>query len=222
MKPETLPLLLEPGQSTAKSPEAEVFEYWLVGWKRIVKGTRPPILDQKRRGKIRARLAEKYTVADLKRAVDGLWSASWYIENKRYDLELVCRDAAHVDRFLAEAEKSTVGSDAPTEPAKVYGPPVDPPPGVRERLEAILSEQPGSSPLEARGEASRPTLAADVTDAGDAARTAYEDRRRKARLAVLSVAEHWPDPEARAEAAARYERDYQRPYTADLSASAEP
>ncbi len=97
----TLPV--QPDLLTTCPPEREVFEYWLSGWKRIVRGTRVPKLDDNRRRKIKARLREGYTVADLKRAIDGLWASDWHVENKRHDLELVCRDAPHVDRFLAEA-----------------------------------------------------------------------------------------------------------------------
>jgi len=90
-----------------KPPEREVFEYWLTGWQRHVEGTRPPVLDDKRRGKIRARIAEGYTVDDLKRAIDGMWASEWHQEHKQWDIELVCRDAKHVDRFLAEAPKAS-------------------------------------------------------------------------------------------------------------------
>ena len=76
----------------------DVFAHWLNGWRRVAKG-REPKLDQKRRGKVRARMREGYTVDDLKRAIDGMFSTPWNLENKFWDLELVCRDAAHVDRF---------------------------------------------------------------------------------------------------------------------------
>ncbi len=111
-KPDAAPLLLQPGPPTASTPEREVFEHWVLGWRRVVKGTRPPVLDDKRRGKIRARLADGYTVADLKLAVDGMWATPWNVEGKHWDIELVCRDSGKVDRFIGLA-------------------PVAPPPAVR-------------------------------------------------------------------------------------------
>jgi hypothetical protein len=83
--------------------EVEVFEHWISGWRRFVGGVRIPKLDAKRRGKIRARLREGYSVEDLKLALDGLWSSSWHLENRKHDIELVCRDAPHVDEFIARA-----------------------------------------------------------------------------------------------------------------------
>ncbi len=54
-KSEAAPLLLQPGPPTASTPERDVFEHWVAGWRKVVRGTRPPVLDDKRRGKIRAR-----------------------------------------------------------------------------------------------------------------------------------------------------------------------
>lgn len=125
--------------------EREVFEHWVAGWKRVVRGVRVPKLDDKRRGKIRARLREGFTVDDLKRAVDGLWLSTWHVENKRHDIELVCRDASHVDDFLLKA-----GEAIPVRPPVVepeHGPPGIPPEGALELLMATLSEPPSALAL---------------------------------------------------------------------------
>ena len=79
----------------------EVFEHWVSGWRRVVGGKRPPVLDEKRRGKIRARLREGRTVAECKQAIDGMWATPHNVENKHWDIELVCRDASKFERFLA-------------------------------------------------------------------------------------------------------------------------
>lgn len=95
----------------------EVFDHWVTGWKRVVGGTRPPKLDTKRRGKIRAALAN-YTVADICRAIDGLWASDFHIRTKHWDIELVCRDAPHTDRFLAMAPERPSGTYAIAHPAE--------------------------------------------------------------------------------------------------------
>jgi hypothetical protein len=125
LKPDAVPLLLQPGPPTASTPERDVFEHWVAGWRRIVKGTRPPVLDEKRRGKIRARLADGYAVEDLKRAIDGMWATPWNVEGKHWDIELVCRDSGKVDRFmgLAPALAPPPAAAEPEEPHEPYVPP---------------------------------------------------------------------------------------------------
>lgn len=86
----------------------EVFEYWQVRM-----GTPRARLDQKRRQKIRQRLLDGYTVQDLTDAIEGCASSPFNMgQNDRStvynDIELICRDAAHVDRFIAVHTKATV------------------------------------------------------------------------------------------------------------------
>ncbi len=87
-------------------PEIAVFDHWIDGWKREIGGTRPPGPNDKRLGKIRARLAEGFTVDELKLAVDGMWSNDFNVQNHHTDIELVCRDDAHVRRYMAIAEEA--------------------------------------------------------------------------------------------------------------------
>lgn len=63
-------------------------------------------LDTKRERAIAARLADGYSVADLKAAVDGCLASPWHQgKNDRRavfdDIELICRDGPKVDRFIA-------------------------------------------------------------------------------------------------------------------------
>ena len=99
----------------------DVFNHWLAGWERTFGRGRKPILDKHRRRKIQARLAEKFTAEDLKKAIDGLWGSSWYIENRRTDIELICRDAEHVERFLAGPERPS-GVIPISRPTKIMQP----------------------------------------------------------------------------------------------------
>lgn len=94
--------------SPAPKPDAvavqvrQVFEHW-----QRVMGHPKSALDAKRERVIRARL-KSYSVADLCRAVDGCAATPYNMgENERGqrfdDIELICRDASHVDRFTANA-----------------------------------------------------------------------------------------------------------------------
>jgi hypothetical protein len=81
-----------------------VFEHWRVTMGKSAR----VVLDSKRRAKVEARLAEGYSVEDLNLAVDGCRLTPHNMgqndRGERYDdIELICRDAAHVDRFIANA-----------------------------------------------------------------------------------------------------------------------
>jgi uncharacterized phage protein (TIGR02220 family) len=83
----------------------EVFAYWQ---ERM--GKQRSRLDDKRLSCIKARLREGYSVGDLKEAIDGCRQSNWHQgrndRNKVYnDIELICRDAKHVDEFIEECTK---------------------------------------------------------------------------------------------------------------------
>ena len=66
-------------------------------------------LDEKRKRCVRMRLQNGYSVDDIKIAIDGCLASPYHQgENKRnqvYDsLELICRDAEHIDRFIKLAK----------------------------------------------------------------------------------------------------------------------
>lgn len=86
--------------SSCKQPDGLVFDYW-----RQVMGHPRAKLDDKRKRKIRARLKDGYTIEDLKAAIDGCKRSPHHMgQNDRGtvydDIELICRDAPHVDRFI--------------------------------------------------------------------------------------------------------------------------
>jgi hypothetical protein len=157
----TLALVNEP----RKPPERVVYEYWLDGWKRHVRGTRPPVFDDKRRGKIRARFAEGYTVDDLKRAIDGMWASEWHHDHKQWDLTLVCQDASHVDRFLAEAPEPL------RKPRTVPRPILE---WEARKAAALARGEPWPPPLPANGAAQR-TLADIVGELADSKKPDYPE-----------------------------------------------
>jgi uncharacterized phage protein (TIGR02220 family) len=90
--------------STLDPDEARAVFYH---WRRATKRDRAR-LTGKRRTAIQARLRQGYTVEELCQAVDGLMTSDWHRgANKRgqqyLDIELVCRDDEHVDRFRSMA-----------------------------------------------------------------------------------------------------------------------
>ena len=88
-----------------------VFEHWVAAQSKLT-GTDPSKLKltKDRRGKIEARLNEKYTVEDLKLAIDGVFATPFNIEKHFTDVELACRNGSHVDRYIAAARKKTNGA----------------------------------------------------------------------------------------------------------------
>lgn len=77
-------------------------------------------LDSKRERVITQRLKDGYSVDDLKTAIRGLRLTPYNMgQNDRRqvydDIELICRDAAHVDRFIQTAKQSESRPQAKTE-----------------------------------------------------------------------------------------------------------
>lgn len=98
------PLSLLPSEAPKADPVAEVFAHW-----QRATGQQRAKLDPKRRALI-ARTLKGRTVADLTRAVDGYASSPWHRgENDRgtkyLGLELILRDAAHIEAGWDLAEK---------------------------------------------------------------------------------------------------------------------
>ena len=84
--------------------EAAVFAHW----KATMGLNGHTVFSSKRRKAVRARLREGYSADALKQAVDGCKVTPFNMgENDRgekfCDLELICRDAQHVDRFIRNA-----------------------------------------------------------------------------------------------------------------------
>ncbi len=104
----------DPDVSGSSSPVRQVFDYWAkTRAESLGLRGRRPTLDRKRRAKVQARLREGYSVEDLKSAVDGNLCSRFHVEGGHTDLELVCRDAEHVDRFLALDREARAASGLP-------------------------------------------------------------------------------------------------------------
>lgn len=84
----------------------EVFGYW-----RKVMGKDRSRIDDRREQALARAFAIGYSISDLKLAIDGCRASRWHMgENDRRvpynDLELITRDACHIDRFMADGEKA--------------------------------------------------------------------------------------------------------------------
>ena len=93
-----------PGERDGSGDVRTVFEFW-----KQAMGHPRAKLDSKRQTKIKARLKDGYTVEDLCKAVDGCRRSPHHMgENDQGavydDIELICRDATKVDRFMALAD----------------------------------------------------------------------------------------------------------------------
>lgn len=112
------PLFDLPEPEPAGLPMA-VFTYWAHARHRALglNGEGPKQIPTARRlSKIKARLAEGYTVEDLKRAVEGVLASEYHLKGGYTDIELICRDQAHVERYIewassrkAAGERSAAG-----------------------------------------------------------------------------------------------------------------
>lgn len=81
----------------------EVFEFWITTFAKDRKKTK---LSDIRKRKVIQRLEQGYTVQDIKTAIVGCSKSDYHIKNEYTDLELICRDEQHIDRFLGIAKKS--------------------------------------------------------------------------------------------------------------------
>lgn len=93
--------------SSAAADERAVYEHWIGRWRSVVQGKRVPDFSPERRRKVQARLAEGYTVDDLKTAIDGMFASPFHRGEgggKRFlDLELACRNSVKTDGFIQDA-----------------------------------------------------------------------------------------------------------------------
>jgi len=98
----------------------EVFEFWKSKRARAIgKDGGPEMkLTGKRESKIRARLKEGYTVNMLKEAVIGLLSSKYHRENGFLDIELICRDQSHVEKYRAWFKKGGRDESTSRQPPK--------------------------------------------------------------------------------------------------------
>ncbi len=91
----------QPEQQPDTDPIQEIFDHW-----RNIMGFKRARLDDKRRKLISDRLRNGYALADLLDAISGCFLSPFHQGDnqdcrKYCDLELILRDAKHVDQFVA-------------------------------------------------------------------------------------------------------------------------
>ncbi len=79
-----------------------VFDYWQARRSELPNTKKAKPTDR-RLSKVRARLRDGHTVEDLKLAVDGCLSNEFNVNGGYIDLELICRDDAHVTQYITKA-----------------------------------------------------------------------------------------------------------------------
>lgn len=95
-----------------RSGVRDVFDHWASKQAALTKTPREKLkLTDKRRKRIQARLRD-YSTDDLKLAVDGAFGTEFNTVNGHTDVELVCRDGEHVDRYLAIGRKLSANGSA--------------------------------------------------------------------------------------------------------------
>ena len=107
-------------QKTLSLPGTDAVERIFAHWQIVMKKPRAR-LDDDRRELISDRLKEGFTPDDICKSVDGYASDPWSMgrndRNKAWNsIELICRDAAHVERGLDFVDRERPRSQAPPAP----------------------------------------------------------------------------------------------------------
>ena len=125
-EPPVCPPTPEPAAVAAPGPVGpdtsdarKVFEAYVECWREHVGRGATPVLTDKRRKAIRARIAE-HGLKAVECAARGIWASEWHRENGQTSLDLAMRDAAHVERFALlvapPAERAPWVAPEPTPP----------------------------------------------------------------------------------------------------------
>lgn len=78
------------------SQALEIFEHW----KKVFSKRGDVLFSEKRKGKVLARLNQGYTIDQIKQAIDNCAKSEFHVTNHFTDLELICRDPEHMDKFI--------------------------------------------------------------------------------------------------------------------------
>lgn len=70
-------------------------------WKETFRKTDRTVLKGVRETKIKARLNEGYSVDEIKQAIKNISCSQYHIDAGHIDIELICRDQAHLDKYIA-------------------------------------------------------------------------------------------------------------------------
>lgn len=80
-------------------------------WKETFRKTDRTVLKGVRETKIKARLNEGYSVDEIKQAIKNISCSQYHIDAGHIDIELICRDQAHLDKYIALGGVVAIDSD---------------------------------------------------------------------------------------------------------------
>lgn len=87
-------------------------------WKETFNKSSRTILKGVRETKIKARLKEGYTVDEIKQAILNVSSSQHHIDGGHTDIELICRDQSHLDKYIAMGGGAAVNKSQEANPSE--------------------------------------------------------------------------------------------------------
>lgn len=119
-------LQLTPPEPVAKdTPAKKVFAAYVSAWSAKVKTGRAPVLTDAREALINRRLKKDgFGVDDLIAACEGVFLSDWHVDNGQTSIDLVMRDAAHVERFRDIAGQAKSGKAQQSQPRQQFNRPI--------------------------------------------------------------------------------------------------
>lgn len=104
----------------------DVFGAHLAAWSRVVGRGSPPVLDDKRRRRVRYWTQQGYTADQLRRAAAGIFDSEWHTsaENRSHlTFEVALRDAGQIEKFANLFDGANRASEQPARPLPEPPPP---------------------------------------------------------------------------------------------------
>lgn len=93
------------GSDPTNAEVKEVLQYW----KSVLMPKAKIPSDGARAKRVMSRLKDGYTVEQIKQAVDGCARSDWHRRNAKVDIELICRNEAILEEFIAKGAPRTQG-----------------------------------------------------------------------------------------------------------------
>lgn len=102
------------------SPSVIVFDYWVS----VMDKPKSAKLTKERKRLIDQRIKEKYTVEDIKRAIDGCHASEFHMGKNdggkvHNDLTLICRNGSKLEQFMDSANKPNSGKGQQFKPSQI-------------------------------------------------------------------------------------------------------
>lgn len=118
----------------------EIFDFW----KTVFNKSNRVKLDKLREGKINARLAEGFSVEQIKIAIENVSKSVHHVENNHIDLELICRNSLNLEKYMAMKPRQQYQGN--------YQPQPDPSMNRMENLKRLEQEYANGKPFNLFGD----------------------------------------------------------------------